>query len=279
MKSSIPIHPFSGERKGGIPVRYEPLHVRNEYDFAKPHRHEYFELFFFTGGGGSHAIDFGEYGVEDNSVHLVYPGQVHLLRREPSSHGAVLHFTRQLFMEMQGVGVLMGYTVFTARNSLGQQAELNALLQQVQHEYDRETPDSEILKTYIQLLLLKCLRFAVDNGVAPRPVANDYFVDFKLRVEESFRKHASASSYAAQMGITERRLNEACRIATGTGANGYIKERLLLEAKRLLYNTKFSVKEISHRLGFEDPSYFNRFFRKNVGMTAGEFRSRSQKGS
>lgn len=277
MKPSIPIHGFSGERKGGLPIRYESLHVRNDYDFARPHRHDYFELFFFTKGGGSHAIDFGEHPVEDHSVHLVYPGQVHLLVREPSSYGAVLHFTRELFMQLQGVGAFMGYGTFTSTHTVGQQAELNTLLHQLQHTYDREQPDAEILKTYLQLLLLKCLRFAADNGTTTAPPVGDRFVAFKLLVEERFRTHALAGEYAAQMGITERRLGELCRQATGLGTNAYIKERMLLEAKRLLYNTRLSVKEISHRLGFEDPSYFNRFFRKNVGCTAGEFRSRQQK--
>ncbi len=88
-------------------------------------------------------------------------------------------------------------------------------------------------------------------------------------MEQQFTTHASAADYAVQMGITERRLNEACKTATRHNANGYLKERLLLEAKRLLYNTRFSVKEISHRLGFEDPSYFNRFFRKTSVVPPG----------
>ncbi len=67
-------------------------------------------------------------------------------------------------------------------------------------------------------------------------------------------------------------INTLCRSVVGVTPGEYIKNRILLEAKRLLYNSSLNVKEISYHLGFEDPSYFNRFFKKNLGMTAGEFR-------
>ena len=272
MKNIIPLHTFSGEHTGGIPIRYTPLHVRNDYDFAKPHRHDYFELFLFTKGAGTHHIDFENHAVMDNCIHLVYPGQVHLLQREPNSYGSVVHFTNELFLGMDGVSPLMGYSSFTCNNTPEEQSQLNMLLQQMQEEYERENTDTQILKTYLQLILLKCLQFAENNGGDHRNRQASSFVEFKLLVEKQYKNNTSATGMAGTLGISERKLNEICQASIGQNANAYIKDRIILEAKRLLYNSDLSVKEIAFQLGFEDPSYFNRFFKKSVGKTAGEFK-------
>ena len=274
MKQAIPTHPFAGEQPEGLPIRYVPLHVRNDYDFARPHRHDYFELFFFTRGGGTHHIDFDAYPVADHSAHLIYPGQVHLLRREPDSYGSVIHFTQELFMGLTGVETLMEYSVFIGNNRPEEQQELEVLLRQLEGEYERGHIDLAILKTYLQLLLQKCLRFSERDRPVSRPHKDTRFLAFKQLVEAQFRNHASATHFAAQLGLSERKLNEICHTAIGNTANAYIRDRILLEAKRLLSHSGLSVKEISFRLGFDDPSYFNRFFRKNVGMPAGEFKAK-----
>ena len=71
--------------------------THNPYDSSQPHRHNYFEIFFFDKSGGVHEIDFQFYPVKKNSLHFISPEQVHLLKRKSSVDGFVLSFTKEFF--------------------------------------------------------------------------------------------------------------------------------------------------------------------------------------
>ena len=86
----IPTHSSEKTSKRGITVNH--LGQLNEYDFTEPHRHDYFEFFFFLSGGGTHYIDFIAFDIHPNSVHIVAPGQVHQMKRELDSEGHVVLF-------------------------------------------------------------------------------------------------------------------------------------------------------------------------------------------
>ncbi len=81
---------------------------------------------------------------------------------------------------------------------------------------------------------------------------------------------------AAQLHITPLYLNEIVKEITGFPASYWIHQEIMLEAKRLLYYTNLDVKQIAFDLGYEDHAYFSRFFKKNTGLTAGEFRNTKQ---
>jgi AraC-like DNA-binding protein len=78
--------------------------------------------------------------------------------------------------------------------------------------------------------------------------------------------------YAAKMNITPNYLNALCRKKSGKSAGELIRQRILLEAKRLLAHSTMSISEIAFQLGFEDNSYFGRYFRRYTRLTPGEFR-------
>jgi len=79
------------------PILIEELVYKTNYDFSKPHRHNYNELFFFVRGSGNHMIDFKNHPIKDNSIHFVSSHKVHCVEREQKSHGYVLMFKNELF--------------------------------------------------------------------------------------------------------------------------------------------------------------------------------------
>ena len=275
MNTLIPIHDYYEEDVYNTPIRYIPLLSREDYGNAQPHRHNYFEIFFFTIGGGQHEIDFKNYPIKDLSIHFIEPGQVHVLRRDPLSNGCVLHFTEDIYHGFSTLKKLI-YTSGTTLTVTDQQyQELWQITSQLQYEYNRSPINSSILKSYLDILVLRCVEFNSDINAKPRNTLPAEFVKFKQMVDNEYLHNKNPGWYAGQLGINLRKLNNICKVASGVTCSEYIISRVLLEAKRLLYHSNLTVKEISYYLGFEDPAYFNRFFKKKHGTTAGEFRKNS----
>jgi AraC-like DNA-binding protein len=101
-----------------------------------------------------------------------------------------------------------------------------------------------------------------------RPVMRE----FCLSMERHVRDHLSVTDYARLLGVTPDHLGVVALQAKGRTAGELIRARLLLEAKRLLVDTSLNVSEIAYGLGFKDPAYFSRFFRRLTGVAPGEFR-------
>ncbi len=274
----IPIHTF-GLESFNLPIRFVSLNV-NEYDFSVAHRHNYFELFFFTKGGGSHLVDFKEYEVDDHSVHIVCPGQVHLLKRTADSYGAVIHFSNYLFEgDKQALlnSPFLNNAAFPAVGLTSQEySEMEIILQQLKNESSKDAMHAGIMKSYAEILVLKYLQVMEERHPVLSGSTSYAFNDFRILVENTFRDNHTAAYYADKLNITEKQLNKLCLNSTGYSVSDYMKQRIVLEAKRLLYNSDLSIKEVAFALGFEDPSYFNRFFKKNTDFTPGDFRNASQ---
>jgi AraC-like DNA-binding protein len=101
--------------------------------------------------------------------------------------------------------------------------------------------------------------------------------DFRALLIQEYKKLKSPGDYAAALHLSLSYLNEAVKEATGFTVTYWIHQEVMLEAKRLLYHSSCTVKEIAYELGYEDPTYFSRLFKKTVGKTPGEFREQYRK--
>jgi len=77
---NYPIHNFQEDDESSIPFQILELTKEGSYDPSMPHRHNYYEVFVFNRGGGSHTIDFSSFPILNNSIHFVSPGQVHKIK-------------------------------------------------------------------------------------------------------------------------------------------------------------------------------------------------------
>jgi AraC-like DNA-binding protein len=95
---------------------------------------------------------------------------------------------------------------------------------------------------------------------------------FELVLEHNFKKEKAPSFYASQLAITLKHLNRICNEMLQKTTTEVITDRIILEAKRMLMDKKFTVNEIATELGFDDYSYFTRLFKKHTRMTPTDFR-------
>jgi AraC-like DNA-binding protein len=129
-----------------------------------------------------------------------------------------------------------------------------------------------ILRALLYQLLVEVGRHRPTVPNAHRTGRGALHARFASLVDLHFRSLRQVAQYAEALDVTANRLNQAVRSATGATASDAIHRRLFLESRRLLLHTSRNVAAIALDLGFREPSYFNRFFRRMAGMTPRAFR-------
>jgi len=99
---------------------------------------------------------------------------------------------------------------------------------------------------------------------------------FRKLLERHYTTAKRPADYARLLNISVPYLNECVKNATGFAVSHHIQQRVVLEAKRLLYHSDYSVKEIAATLGYDDYPYFSRLFNKQTGTTALAFRNKNR---
>lgn len=282
----IPVHGFDNKAIPFDIARLNEMTMKNFEGARQPHRHSYYEVFIFFKGGGKHYIDFNSFEIEDYSMHFISPGQVHLIRRAMGCSGVVITFPEDLFVTDADKHILKQIAPY---NSHSKHPIVNCTPQEMAHikqqvkclisEYEKPGFMSlELVKMHLNIILISGNRWFLDKIDSNHELklsssANVIVQQFKSLVDLHYLDMSEVSEYAELMSVTSGYLNDAIKKSTGFTASWHIHNRILLEAKRLLYHSSHSVKEISFMLNFDDPTYFGRFFKKQIGQTPGEFRA------
>lgn len=278
----IPIHNFSTDDNSSIPFKYIPLELKTEYDTSVPHRHNYYEMFVFSKGGGIHDIDFNRYPIEETAIHFVSPGQVHQVERSLGTYGYVLLFSRDFFaMNTENKNLLFDLPFL---NNNGPAPILNLtsselglfvpVLSAIELECkNKNKHKEEILRSYLNILLLTSNRlFNEKNPTSNIVGTSSLYRDFRILLEKHFTQKHKVMEYAEMLNTTEKTLNDNIKKLTGKTASEHIFDRIILEAKRLLKHSDLSTKEIAFFLNYQDPAHFSKFFKTQTGFSPTEYR-------
>jgi AraC family 4-hydroxyphenylacetate 3-monooxygenase operon regulatory protein len=134
------------------------------------------------------------------------------------------------------------------------------------------------IDSLVRLLLIRIARLSSKRAESIA-VNNDdlrLFHRFSDLVEEHYRKHWHLPQYTDHMGVSESRLNQICQRISNRSPKKLIHDRIVQETKRLLTFSNLGINEICFELGFADPAYFSRFFKKHAGLTAQQYRKQQQ---
>jgi AraC family transcriptional regulator, transcriptional activator of pobA len=256
----------------------------NVYDASHAHRHDYFEILIFDKTGGTHEIDFVTYPVKKDTIHFLSPGQVHLLRRDKSVTGHVLAFKEEAFLSTPFANnekLLMPSSAVSPVITLDKagRAKINNSLSNLLAEYSNEHSYSAYsLSAHLLLFFIEVMKHLEYKGPASKQSSsNTLYHNFRRLVDNNITSSHSVAQYASQLNVTAGHLNDTVKKESGKNASDIIHSRLLLEAKRLLYHSQLSVKEIAAMLNYDDPAYFTRFFKTHEKITPGEFREQVRK--
>ncbi|BDU40884.1 4-hydroxyphenylacetate catabolism regulatory protein HpaA [Vibrio nigripulchritudo] len=147
-----------------------------------------------------------------------------------------------------------------------------------EHEQER-TEKAKAMYALVRLILIEIIRMSgeSDSHSSIRDIDAQIFHQFHQLIEANFVKHWTLSRYATELCVTESRLNSICQRVSSKSAKRLVNERVLQESKRLIGLTQKPITQIGYELGFQDPAYFARFFRRMSGVTASNYRESQQR--
>lgn len=252
-----------------------------DYDESLPHQHRFYQFLLFEEAAGTHIIDDKSYVVENNTLHLVSPHHIHHLRLEEKAKGYVCMFKEELFFVqnesgkfLEEIDLFSNWNVNPVLNIKGNLfLEFKNILISLHQEFlAQNMRKNELLLLGLKMFLIKASRIKENNKSVEKSKKRELMERFLGLVEQFYSDNLPITFYAEKLNITSTYLNRLVNEFYGKSVSDFINERVVLEAKRIIRFSTKSVKEISFELGFEDPSYFSRFFKKHVGQTPVQYR-------
>lgn len=248
---------------------------------AFPHKHNFYEILWVTNGKSKQSIDYKNYTIADNTLFFISPGQLHLFEEWENVEGYVILFTEPFFLQIfQNKNILfeLSYLNNLHKNPFLQLKQKDKkTLQPIVDLLYQECNSIEQSTETIQALILVFLRriqklFSQQNHQNSNNHQVVVFKQFKKLVEINFAKNLSITQYASLLNISTHQLNTIVKATSGQTTSEIIKARIILEAQQLLNFSELSVSQIADQLGFEDSSYFARYFKNQIGVSPQEFR-------
>lgn len=264
--------------------RMENIYDTNAGRVDNPHRHDYYTILLINQAKGKHIVDFQSYQLTQNQVFFVAPRQVHQVIEEARSSGAVLLFSSQFLIEngihttfISDINLFHDYgdaPPLLIDDSLKKQ--LFELVEKMEHELSHNSRFTyESIGAYLKLFLIACHHAcSLSREDNPQIIEASLSIlrSFKDTLEQHYTQAHEVRFYADRLSISADHLNKTVQRLIGKTAKELIQSRITTEAKRLLLHSDNSAKEIAYHLGFNDPAYFSRFFKKCTGISISAFR-------
>ena len=233
------------------------------------HLHGFYEIIWFQKGSGTHYVDFNQYAIAPGTIFFISPGQIHSFDTKHDQEGYVLKICAELFDDF----VSLSCVTVQDKDS----AALEMLIGAMQEELKKEDSlgHREALHALVKLFVIMVRRsYAEINPSAPNPHKVSYkaFLNFRKLIEENYCRLHTVKDYASLLNVSSKTLTLYVNECSKYSPLELINNRIILEAKRLLRYSVLSVKEIAFRLGFEDPSYFAKFFKRLVKQSPADYR-------
>lgn len=261
---------------------------RNQEHTTKPHIHSFYQIIWFREGSGKHFVDYKEYEVRENYIFFIAKNQVHYFDNNKDYQGVLLHFNEAFLVQKESeTDFFLKCNLFNnpyqlPYSSIGEKGNtiLSQYISQMEKEFENEGifGKEELLRAYLISFLIQIQRIKIEDNQSQSdaPFVIDekrkQLIKFINLVDKNYPKGLSVSEYAQLLAISSRTLSDLTNQLLSKTPSLIIQERIILEAKRLLVHSDLNVNQIGYRLGFDDPSYFAKYFKKHTEASPSEFR-------
>lgn len=264
--------------------RMEDIYVKHNGKPDEPHRHDYYTIVFPLKAKGKHIIDFNAYPLQDQEIFFISPGQVHQIIEEKASIGYSIVFNQEFLIQnniptafIDELNLFQTYEdqsalELTAANckELKDIAEKLLDLQHTEIQFKTAAIAAQ-LQYFLIVCNNACNKEWTEN--TQHESGNNLLRNFKQLINEHYKEWHHISAYAEALHVTPDHLNRVVKALTGKTAKEHVQSRITIAAKRLLYFSPLSNKEISYELGFSEAGNFSAFFKKCTGKSPSAFKT------
>jgi len=287
-ETSIPTYSLKEISKTGNSL-FEILEMKGQYAqlptvFLSPHRRDYYFMALIKQGCSRHWVDMVPYTLKPDTFYFTVPHQVHIKEKSAPSIGKIICFTDEFLAIEENESLKQLPIIQNLHN--GHELELaneniifiEDLITKMQDEHaQKQDWRNGMLLSYLRVLLIYLSRLYTEQFKNEGPSEDRQLLKkFRQLINEQYTEVHDVAAYADQLYISAGHLGEVIKQQSGKTAIEIIHERIVLEAQRLLFHTELSIKEIAWQLGFEDASYFNRFFKRLITDTPMNYRKQSR---
>jgi AraC-like DNA-binding protein len=277
------LHTLVNKQNGNLAFKLFSFQDNSYFDHLQ--RNNYYSLIWIKQGSGKLKTGFSEYTFTENSLFAFAPYQPFMFLSN-IVEGIAIYFHADFFCihkhqtEVTCNGVLFNNIYqapfFVVDKVL--QTTLDQLIEQMSSEIANPgLAQYEFLVSLMKLFLISASRAKTQQdppGTGPTQSSKEPFIlqDLKEAIEKDYRSKHTPKEYAVALNISPNALARITKKYLNTTLTGLITERIVIEAKRELYLTNKSIKELAYELGYEDEYYFSRFFKKNVHISPQVYR-------
>lgn len=282
------MHPYvleSNHKKIGLEfITAESLPQLNSDKFKS------FIKIVYLSENASLTIDYKKFTTATNSLFFINSNQHFEIHSVAADTGRMLFYNRDFYCvqihdnEVSCDGLLFNniFEVPLVKLPAAIQPFIAATIESIMEEFNGDQSSrEEMIRTYLKQIIIKATRLwkqqHADQHGLPASYDADFFRNFSRLVEVHFKEKHGLADYAELLLVTPKTLNKKLSKLQIRNPNDIIKNRIILEAKRLLSFSTMSIKEIAYYLGYDDPAYFNRLFSNKVKATPASFRKQYQK--
>jgi AraC family transcriptional activator of pobA len=278
--TSIPVNYFADAYNSGIDIGKISIKDLNTFkERNQAHRHDCHSFLLLENGTVFIEIDFKKYKIKSPSVIYMHPNQVHLVLAFKNVTVCNLAITNEnLNPEYLKLleGIAPAKPLVLKQETFSIISEAVSLCIKFSERKRGELYHSLLKDSCNALVALVISKYIERSGPADKLSRFETVTKaFNKILEGNYTTAKHPAAYAKKLNISAPYLNECVKNTTGYPVSYHIQQRIILEAKRLLYHSNTSVKEIATELGYDDYPYFSRLFTKVTGVSPLTFRNKN----
>ena len=269
-------------------VEIEELYAKNELLQRKELCNDFYSIFFIYEGEIAISTSHLRASAEYNTLLFIPKDIKHQINIKKNSKGSLIRFNGAFYSSIKHKLLLEDYLVFhqeklsliirLSENDFNETLGIVNLLK-LELTNDPTTNSANIHQLLSYFLTKSKEKFIAQNereDISNSNKANPIFNKFKEIIESNYSTNRNIGSYANQLNIHPNCLNEISKLSSGQTASEIIHTRIIMETKKLILSSDNSFKEIAYKLGFDDPAYFSRYFKKHTGMTLSQYQNETR---
>lgn len=247
-----------------------------------PHQLSFYNIIFFTEGEGKHFIDFNWFPVQKNTLVYLTKDQINAFDFSGNLNGFCILFTEDYFakcfanLPKDFVYRLFNPQLFSPILHIPKHAEFAKYFNLIKTEFSKKTAFNQatIIQSLFVILISKAEQYKQEQTFHIKDDSKILlFQKFMILLENQFSKSRNADYYAKEIAISYKHLNTICKALVNKTAKQVINDFVILQAKRKLINSTIKSTTLGYKLGFEDPTNFTKYFKKNTGLTPKQFKN------